>query len=70
MKIRDNYDLELLNILTTNGFSLEESAYVLNDLVKNVPLGEAIARVYYQRTIEKESYEPLPTDVFNDPVAF
>ena len=70
MKTRAELDLELLEVLTRNGFTLEECAYVLKDITGSIPLGEAIARVYYQRDLEKESYEPLSTDVFNDPVAF
>lgn len=70
MKTRAELDLELLEVLTKNGFTLEECAYVLKDLSGNVTLGEAITRVYYQRNLEKETYEPLSNDVFNDPVAF
>lgn len=70
MKTRAELELEMLEVLTKNGFTLEECAYVLKDISSNIPLGEAITRVYYQRNLEKESYEPLPNDVFNDPVAF
>ncbi len=70
MKIPAEYELQLLNALTINGFTLEESANVLNDLADNSSLGEAISRVYYQRTLKKESYEPLPPVVFNDPIDF
>lgn len=70
MKTRAELDLELLDVLTKNGFTLEECSFVLKDLTSNVPLGEAIARVCYHRNLDKETYEPLPNDVFNDPVAF
>lgn len=70
MRTQAEYELEVLKVLTSNGFSLEECAYVLKDLSNDVSLAEAMARVIYQRKIEKEKYEELTDDVFNDPIAF
>lgn len=64
------YDLHLIDLLTKNGFTLQEVGHVLNDLRDDTPLGEAISRVYFCRNLQKESHEPLSNDVFNDPVAF
>jgi DNA-binding transcriptional MerR regulator len=70
MRTQAEYELDLIKTLSQNGFTLEECANVLNDLIDNSTLGEAIARVYFTRNILKESYEPLSANLFNDPIAF